>query len=72
MVFPLGFPSGSEGRNPSVILESEFNPGMKNPLEEKLTAHSSILAWSPSETEEPSGFAESDRTGGYATAHYFL
>ena len=47
MVFPLGFPSGSEGKE-SICNSGGLSsiPGIgKNPLEEGIAAHSSILAW---------------------------
>ena len=31
------------------------SPGRKDPLEEEMAAHSSVLAWIPPGTEEPGG-----------------
>lgn len=46
MVFPLGFPSGSEGKGESICNSGGLSsiPGIEKILEEGITAHSSILA----------------------------
>ena len=49
MLFKLGFPGGSAVKNPPAVQETQvmrlpFVNG-EDPLEEGLTAHSSVLAW---------------------------
>ena len=55
----LGFLSGSAVKNPPVmqeLQEPQFpSLGGEGPLEEGVTAHSSILAWRIPQTEEPGG-----------------
>ena len=59
MLFKLGFPGGSAVKNPPAVQETQvmrlpFVDG-EDPLEEGLTAHSSVLAWEIPGTEEPGG-----------------
>ena len=50
----LGFPGGSAVKNLSAMQETQvLSLGWKDPLEESLAAHSSILAWRIPWTEEP-------------------
>ena len=46
----MGFPGGSVVEN---LPANARDPGLKAPLEEKMTTHPSILAWRISWTEEP-------------------
>ena len=51
-----------------------MDPGLEDPLEEKMATHSSILAWRVPWTEEPGslesmGLQESDTTEWLSTAH---
>ena len=42
----LGFPSGSDGKNPPAMQETQVQPlGRKDPLEEEMATHSCISAW---------------------------
>ena len=57
--YSSGFPRGSEVKNPPAMQEGleiwvQFL-GWKNPLEEEMATHSSILAWEIPRTEEPGG-----------------
>ena len=50
------FPSGSAVKNPPAMQELWVRYlGWKNPLEEGMATHSSILAWEIPWTEEPGG-----------------
>ena len=55
----MGFPSGSAVKIPSAMQEPQKmqvqSLGQKDPLEEKMTTHSSLLAWRILWTEEPGG-----------------
>ena len=57
-----GFPSGSVIKNPPAMQEVL---GQEDPLEEEMTAHSSILAWRIPWTEEPGGLQSTGRTVGH-------
>ena len=50
----LGFPSGSDG-NVSVCNAGDPGsiPGLEDPLEKEMAAHSNILAWKITWTSEP-------------------
>ena len=48
-----GFPGGSEGELPAVQETQVQSLGQEDPLEKKLAAHSSVLAWRIPWTEEP-------------------
>ena len=49
-----GFPSGSMVKTPPAMPETWVQSlGREDPLEEKMTTHSSILAWEIPWTEEP-------------------
>ena len=51
---PLGFPGGSVVKNLPAIQEAWVQSlGWQDPLEEEMTAHSSILAWEILRTENP-------------------
>ena len=52
----MGFPGGSDGKE-SASNEGDLgsSPGLKDPLEEGMVTHSSILAWIIPWTEEPGG-----------------
>ena len=54
----MGFPGGSEIKNPPVMQEIKEiqvqSLGGEDPLEEGMATHSSILAWRTSWTEETS------------------
>ena len=51
-----GFPGGSVVKNLPAKQEMWVQPlGWKDPLEEEMTTHSSILAWKIPWTEEPGG-----------------
>ena len=57
--YSSGFPCDSEVKNPPAMQERleiwvQFL-GWKNPLEEEMATHSSILAWEIPRTEEPGG-----------------
>ena len=56
---PFDFPSDSTVKNPPALQEMKKtwvqSPGQEDPLEEKMAAHSSILAWRIPWTEEPGG-----------------
>ena len=64
----LGFPGGSEIKNPLPMKEMWVRSlGREDPLEKEMAAHSSILAWKISWTEELDGLQsmksqESDMT----------
>ena len=52
----LGFPGGSVERNLPPVQEMGVQSlGQEDPLEEEMTAHSSILVWHIPWTEEPGG-----------------
>ena len=55
----LGFPSGSAVKDPPAVQKTQDtwvqSLGREDPLEEKRTTHSSILAWKITWTEEPGG-----------------
>jgi len=52
----LGFPSGTRVRKPPAMQGMQVQPlGLKDPLEEGMATHSSILAQRIPWTEEPSG-----------------
>ena len=52
----MGFPSGSVIKNLPAIQEMRmWSLGQEDPLEKKMTTHSSILAWEIPWTEEPGG-----------------
>ena len=66
ITFISGFPSGSVIRNsPANAGDMDLIPGWKDPLEEEMATHSSILAWKILWTEEPGGlrFIELQRVG---------
>ena len=49
-----GYPSGSAVKNPPAMQVTQVRSlGGKDPLEKKITTHSSILAWEIPWTEEP-------------------
>ena len=48
-----GFPGGSVVKNLPAKQRHEFNPWVKDPLEEGMATHSSILTWKIPWTEEP-------------------
>ena len=52
-----GFPRGSAVKNPTAMQEAQElrvqSLGQKDPLEEGMATHSSILAWRSPWTEEP-------------------
>ena len=51
-----GFPCGSVVKNPPAVQEIQVQSlGGEDPLEEGVAAHTSILAWRISWTEEPGG-----------------
>ena len=54
-----GFPDGSEGKesvcNAGDTGDAASIPGLRDPLEEEMAPHSSILAWEIPWTEEPGG-----------------
>ena len=54
-----GFPRGSAVKNPPAMQEAQElrvqSLGQKDPLEEGMATHSSILAWRSPWTEEPGG-----------------
>ena len=42
----MGFPGGSDGKNPPAMQETwDRSLGWEDPLEEDMSIHSSILAW---------------------------
>ena len=52
--WPQGFPSGSEVKNPLAMQEIWVQSlGQKDPLEEEMATHPSILSWIMPKTEEP-------------------
>ena len=52
----LGFPDGSDSKNPPAMQETQVQPlGLKDPLEKGLATHSSIPAWRIPWTEDPGG-----------------
>ena len=60
----LGFPSGSVVNPPVSVGGTEKQGrflGQKDPLEEEMAAHSSILAWRIPQTEEPGGLQSMGR-----------
>ena len=52
----MGFPGGSEVKNPPAMQETQEmqvqSPGHEGSLEERIATHSSILAWKIPWTEE--------------------
>ena len=53
----LGFPGGSDGKNPPAMQETQVQPlGLKDPLEKGLATHSSIPAWRIPWTEDLVGY----------------
>ena len=51
-----GLPSGSEVKNPQAMQEMQVQSlHWKEPLEEEMATHSSILAWRILWTEKPGG-----------------
>ena len=54
-----GFPGGSVVKNLSVnagdARDAGWSLGQENPLKKEMAAHSSVLAWKISWTEEPGG-----------------
>ena len=58
MAFGLGFPSGSDGKESSCNAGNQMQVGFldqEDPLEKRMAAHSSTLAWRIPWTEEPGG-----------------
>ena len=55
----MGFPGGSEVKNPPAMQETQEmqvqSLGQEDPLEEGITTHSSILAWKIPWTEKSDG-----------------
>ena len=55
----MGFPGGSEVKNPPAMQETQEMQvqflGQEDPLEEGIATHSSILAWKIPWTEESDG-----------------
>ena len=52
----MGFPSGSEAKNPPAMLEAwVWSLGQEDFLEKETTTHFSTLAWEIPWTEEPDG-----------------
>ena len=55
----MGFPGGSEVKNPPAMQETQEmqvqSLGQEDPLEEGIATHSSILAWKIPWTEESDG-----------------
>ena len=55
----MGFPGGSAVKNSSAVQETQEtwvrSLGQKDPLEEGMATHSSILAWRIPWTEKPGG-----------------
>ena len=52
----MGFPGGSEVKNPPAKQEMWFlSLDWEDPLEKEIVTHSSILAWRIQLTEEPGG-----------------
>ena len=52
----VGFPSDSAVKSPLAMQEMQVQSlGWKDPLEEGIASHSSILAWRIPQTEEPGG-----------------
>ena len=52
----MGFPGGSDGKKSSCNRgDLGLTPGLKDPLEEGMATHSSILAWRILWIEEPGG-----------------
>ena len=56
LIYILGFPGGLAVKNPPAMWETWVRAlGGKDPLEEGMATHSSILAWEISWTEDPMG-----------------
>ena len=56
MLLWLGFPGGSVVKNLPAMQEMQVQSlGQKDPLEEEMATHSSVLAWGIPWTEEPGG-----------------
>ena len=56
--YTLSFPGGSDGKESACSEEDESSVqslGRKDPLEEEMATHSSILDWRIPWTEEPGG-----------------
>ena len=54
--FTMGFPDSSVVKNLPAMQETQvWSLGQKDPLEEEMATHPSILAWGVSWTEEPGG-----------------
>ena len=52
----MGFPGGSDGKKSTCNMgDLGSTPGLKDPLEEGMATHSSILAWRILWIEEPGG-----------------
>ena len=55
----LGFPGGSVVKDPPAVQKTQEtwvqSLGREDPLEEKMTTHSSVLAWNTSWKEKPGG-----------------
>ena len=50
----MGFPGGSEGKNPPALAgDTASIPGLKDTWEKKMAAYSNSLAWRIQWTEEP-------------------
>ena len=59
-----GFPDGSVVKNLPAKQETQVQSlGQKDPLEEEMATHSSILAWEIPWTEEPGGSMGSHKVG---------
>ena len=53
----MGFPGGSDGKNPSAMQETKvLSLGLEDPLEKEMATLSSICAWRITWTEEPVGY----------------
>ena len=50
-----GFPGGSVVKNPPAAAGDAVGVGQEDPVQKEVAAHSSILAWETSWTEEPGG-----------------
>ena len=70
----LGFPGGSDVKNPPAVQETWVQSlGWEDPLEEGVATHSSTLAWRIPRTEDPgrlqSTGSESDTAEQHSPAH---
>ena len=67
----MGFPSGSEVKNPAAVQEAQETPvqflGLEDPLEKEMATHSSFLTGKIPWMEEPGGLqsTESQRVRHY-------